>query len=201
VKTEGQIRHKLVQVRFRHLKQTLRNGLSRRPENCVYNRAVEMQEGEVHFCGVEDSLSRPLCDAAHGGLPRAAACPLFECRNNKEELRRDFFARLKTATLAELAQDYPDMVALLWTLGDSSAFSEETEVVDLEEDAPEPLASSEAKALSKKSTPPAVATEKSATRSEPTNSPDGVSFRAYGRPFLKKRHPLWVWVGMASVEV
>jgi len=132
MKPEGQVRHKLVQVRFRHLKREIRGGLSRRPQNCVHNGIVNSPSGPLGVClkGSDSPVSweGSPCDERLGGDSRAAKCPYFACSRTKETLREGFDGFLSDASLPEIAERYPDMAALMWVL---------------EEDAPPPVPPSE----------------------------------------------------------
>lgn len=118
MKPEGQVKHKLAQVRFRHLKREIRNGLSRRSLNCVHNGAVEMPGvGEVGVClkGAESgNWNGGVCDESVSD--RAAQCPLFERCRSRDQIEDDFNAFLGSAERALIAERYPDMAALLWVL-------------------------------------------------------------------------------------
>jgi hypothetical protein len=136
MKTEGQVRHKLQQVTYRHLQREIRTALSRRPENCENNRRVKLpvMGSEVRFCTVmEDSDGDFVpCDERHGGLERAAKCPQFACATTKESVKAEFAEFLSTSDVATIAAEYPDVAALLWTLDDTAP-------VPIEEpEAPEP---------------------------------------------------------------
>ena len=122
MKTEGQVRHKLQQVTYRHLQRAIRTALSRRPENCVHNRRVKLPviEDEIRFCSVRededgDSLA---CDECYDGIEQASRCPAFECANTKDSVKEDFTEFLKGSDVATIAAEYPDIAALLWALDD-----------------------------------------------------------------------------------
>ena len=117
MKSETQTKHKLAQVRFRHLKREIRNGLSRKSGNCKYNGVVELPVyGQIGVClyGASGSWNGGSCDDSLG--ERAVKCPLFECSNSKEQLKNDFDDFLKSSDRAHVAARYPDMAALLWVL-------------------------------------------------------------------------------------
>lgn len=121
MKTDGQVRHKLQQVTFRHLQRTVRTALSCRPENCIHNGSVGLPTGEVRFCNLlqaADGSNLP-CDEAFGGLLQAARCPKFSLKNTKERVQEEFTEFLKTSDVATIAAEYPDVAALLWALGES----------------------------------------------------------------------------------
>jgi hypothetical protein len=119
MKSEGQIKHKLAQVRFRHLKRELRNGLSKRSENCQYNGVVDLPgHPEVGIClyKAEDpsQWNGGVCDSEMDDRP--AKCPFFKSANTKDSLKESFDTFLDTADRARIAERYPDMAALLWVM-------------------------------------------------------------------------------------
>ena len=125
MKTKKDIEKKLAQVRFRHLKKALRKGLSRKPENCVYNAKLGKgskpdapRVGVCMFKVVDGTGPNGVCDDCFGGQNRAADCGDFEPRQDASDIRKDFESFLDTATKGEIAFHYPDLAALLWTLGE-----------------------------------------------------------------------------------
>lgn len=142
MKPEGQIRHKLVQVRFRHLKREIRGGLSRRPQNCSHNGTVASPSGPFGVCLLgsdkPDSWNGTPCDERFGGDVRAGKCPYFDCVRSKDEIKQDFNAFLYDASLPEVAEKYPDMAALLWVLEEDSPPALPPEVEDSEDGSVEP---------------------------------------------------------------
>jgi len=118
MKTEGQVRHKLQQVTYRHLQRTVRTALSCRPENCIHNGSVNLPTGEVRFCHLLETKdgSKIPCDEAFGGLEQASKCPEFSRKNTKEKVQEEFTSFLKNSDVATIATRYPDVAALLWTL-------------------------------------------------------------------------------------
>lgn len=123
MKTEGQVRHKLQQVTYRHLQRAIRTKLSRRPENCSHNRRVKLPivGDEIRFCAVrEDSDGDPVvCDGCHDGVEQASRCLEFLCTNTKEGVKAEFTEFLNTSDVATIAAEYPDVAALLWSLDNS----------------------------------------------------------------------------------
>lgn len=119
MKPEGQIKHKLAQVRFRHLKRETRTGLSRRSGNCKFNGLIDLP-GHENLGVCLHSAEDPAC--WNGGScddtldDRASRCPLFETLNTKESIRDEFDSFLEKADRAHIAERYPDMAALLWVL-------------------------------------------------------------------------------------
>ena len=117
MKSDAQVKHKLNQVRFRHLKREIRNGLSKKASNCRHNGVVELpMYREVGVClkGAEGAdWNGGACDDSGD---RASTCPLFECVHSKESIREDFDSFLRTSDRAHVGARYPDMAALLWVL-------------------------------------------------------------------------------------
>ena len=123
MKTEGAVRHKLKQVRFRYLKQCIEAALERRPENCTHNGATEgvVASDTVRVCFAQiDVPGRKvvLCDERFGGCARAEACPSFTSRHDKANVKEEFYAELEGLSFPEIAYNYPDMAALLWVIAD-----------------------------------------------------------------------------------
>lgn len=123
MKTEGAIRHKLKQVRFRYLKQRIEGSLERRPENCSNNGALEgvVASDTVRVCFAQvDVVGRKvvLCDERFGGCARAEACSMFAPRADKAAVKAEFYTELEGMSFPEIAYNYPDMAALLWVLAD-----------------------------------------------------------------------------------
>lgn len=140
MKTEGQVKRKLAQVRFRHLKREIRNGLSKKSVNCKFNDRIDIPGHEgVGIClyraGDPDHYTGGMCDEAHND--RAAQCPYFECRNSKDKIREDFMSFVSSADRAHIAERYPDMAALLWVLEADTSLSVDDAQDDGEEDEPE----------------------------------------------------------------
>jgi hypothetical protein len=148
VKTEGEIRQKLKQVLFRHRKSFLQDGLDRRPDNCVHNDVVHLplsvsvNDGSTRVCrfvAEDGTWNNRICDSRLGGDRQAIKCPYYACRNTAGDLKQTFRADLGLdggpMELAHIAKTYPDVVALMWVLGEVerpetsilSFFSEEDE--------------------------------------------------------------------------
>ena len=122
MKTEAAIRHKLKQVRFRHLKKRMEADLHCSPENCIHHTDALLRlptlggTMQVGVCGHE-SLKGSICDtAAYGNRDRT--CPLFQLAQTKEQSKDAFVTELSSMALPEIAAQYPDMAALLWALSE-----------------------------------------------------------------------------------
>jgi len=122
LKSEGAIRHKIKQVRFRYLKRAIEESLVKRPENCVHNAPIEGSGDEpVRICFAQiDHVARRgvVCDARFGGCERAASCSLFTPARTKDAVKSEFYGDLESMSFPEIAYNYPDMAALLWVLAD-----------------------------------------------------------------------------------
>lgn len=118
----GAVKHKLKQVRFRHLKRLIEDGLSLTPKNCAHNRMFHHPNVTAHggppvgICVCPAQEGDVLCDVAWGGEERARMCPLFESAGNKDSIKQEFNEFLATADLAVIAKEYPDLAALMWVL-------------------------------------------------------------------------------------
>ena len=140
MRSRKEIKKKLAQVRFRHLKKLTRTGLSRRPSNCVYNVTIgdgtKPKEPCVGICTykvLEGQAPDGVCDDKFGGKARAGSCPVFEANRTVEEIREEFDEFLATASYGEIAYHFPDMAALLWVLNempDNSTIVPEGEAIE-----------------------------------------------------------------------
>jgi hypothetical protein len=129
MKREGQIRHKLKQVIFRHRKKFVEKGLSRRPENCAHNGVVRLpvhtgNRATIRVCQYRDEdtdeWNNRVCDSTMAGDEQARHCPYFECGNTPDVLKATFSKKLglggEEVKSGALAQEYPDIIALMWVL-------------------------------------------------------------------------------------
>lgn len=118
MRSEGQIRHQLRQVTFRHLQKRLRENFRQRPGNCTFNRDVLLDGQTRGFCGYqEDGEPRMvLCDSRFTGcVDMARTCPLWQPVRTKEDIKQEFL-RLLQGDRGLLAAQYPDIAALMWVL-------------------------------------------------------------------------------------
>ena len=133
MKTVGTIKHKINQVRYRHLKRQLEAELGQEPQNCLYNAelpdhavpASSTHRGapahkplSICLYGADDPKTwrHTVCDERADEGARAKKCEMFCARRTKDEVKRDFYTDLAAMTLPEVAYQYPDMAALLWVL-------------------------------------------------------------------------------------
>lgn len=123
MKSEGSVRHKLKQVRFRYMKKELEQTLSVCSRNCMWNRTVSVGTTSVGMCG-HQAYANTLCDdnASEGAIPNQ--CPEYKPRFSKSEVKDAFYGQLQNSTLPEIAYRYPDMAALLWVLSEDDEVPE-----------------------------------------------------------------------------
>ena len=122
MKTKNEILQKLKQVRYRHIKKSIRKGLARHPHNCVFNKEIEILQLPVRVCShpelVDNSFGKgqlPICDDRLKDL--SPQCPKFCSNNTKEELKESTKSTL-SSEVGEIAYHYPDVAALIWVLDD-----------------------------------------------------------------------------------
>jgi hypothetical protein len=139
MRTDGQIRHKLKQLIFRHRKKFVEKGLSQKPHNCKHNGVVRLpvhtgNRATIHVCtwGVGhvvepgkghdgENWNNRVCDSSMGGDEQAQECPYYEGCHSPESLKAEFTRKLgfgdNQTSSGQLAQEYPDLIALMWVLG------------------------------------------------------------------------------------
>jgi hypothetical protein len=129
MRTDGQIRHKLKQLIFRHRKKFVEMGLAQRPQNCKHNGVVHLpvhtgNRATIHVCqyhSEKGEWERRVCDSSMSGDEQARECPHFKGCHTPESLKADFTRKLglgdDQTSSGQLAQEYPDLIALMWVLG------------------------------------------------------------------------------------
>jgi tetrahydromethanopterin S-methyltransferase subunit B len=110
IKGDGEVRQKLKQVRFRHLKREIESCVKVTARNCIHNVPLQVRGVEVGFC----ALKHVICDVAEG-KDHAQECPNFGLRASKDEVKAAFQS-LMDAPVHEVAAKYPDVAALTWVL-------------------------------------------------------------------------------------
>lgn len=131
MKSEGSIRHKAKQVRYRYLKKELEDSLSPCASHCVHNRRLLLPDGEeVGVCGFSWKKGEwpGICDEQYHDYSTdypgtSCGCPHFQIGSTKDEVKESFNTWLEDATIPEIAARYPDLAALLWVLGEESESS------------------------------------------------------------------------------
>ena len=147
---ESKIRHRLKLLRLRYLEKAIRKAISRRPENCLYNNLTDTGSPiPVRICtNPNPGFCGAVCDETYGGANIAAKCNQFDSRISADIAKSEFHKFLLEAPTEELAQRYPDIMALLWVLGDhvsrnfdelENELSDHPEVEATPEPTPEPL--------------------------------------------------------------
>jgi len=113
IKGDSEVRQKLKQVKFRHLKRELSERLQVAPRNCDHNKRLEFEGREVGFC----SLRQTLCTEEHGP-DLSQDCLDFSCRYNKDQIKEEFTTVMESP-IHEIAAKYPDVAALTWVLSEN----------------------------------------------------------------------------------
>jgi len=127
MKTEGKIKHKLKQVRFRTIKKEIRKATSKKPCNCKHSGLVKGQAGEKLFfvCLLESEKPKEwegmICDPS---VPNT--CPFFKPQNTEQEIEERVNAKIKSGNIGEIASSYPDLAALLWVLSEEGVEEDDT---------------------------------------------------------------------------
>lgn len=121
MKKSGAIWHKLKQLRFRHMKTYLKEGLKQTPQNCQYNCIEKFRSGkEIGLCKFVSKGPQPwsvICDPeTEEGLKRALRCPAFEPKKTPEKLKEEFNFFMESSSMGQIAYRYGDMAALMWVL-------------------------------------------------------------------------------------
>lgn len=146
MRTEGQIRHKLAQVLYRHLQKRLRDNFKKTHAGCRFNGQPHQEHGEalpyrvcLHTLAAgQDTKDWPglLCDPRLNP-DQPMRCDFWQPRLTKEEVKAAFVESLKRPR-GEVAADYPDAVALLWVLGEEEPFPAPLDDPDSVEPPPDP---------------------------------------------------------------
>lgn len=125
MKTEGQVRQKLKQVTYRHLKKRLVANFKKSSCTCVHNALVDLDGEEVGVCiyNISNIPRGVLCDARFDNDQMASECPIWEPMQTKEQVKEDFNKFLEESSLGEIASMFPDVAALMWVLDDTDVVS------------------------------------------------------------------------------
>ena len=118
MKSEGQVRHQLQQVLYRHLQKRLRGNFKLRPHTCIYNKQATGASGfSVDVCHHQE-LAGVVCDVRVDPM-RAKSCPYWEASQGKEATKAEFRDLIESGDRGRIASEYPDVAALLWVLDES----------------------------------------------------------------------------------
>lgn len=118
MRRESTVQHKLQQVLYRHLQRRLRENFKQKPSSCRYNRSFGsgVPVGVCVLCRGDSGPRGVTCDERSGGNAQAEACPWFEPRQTKDEIRAEFKAVFSQPDRGLTAAAFPDVAALLWVL-------------------------------------------------------------------------------------
>lgn len=133
MKSEGAIKHKIKQVRFRLTEKALRNARSKRPCNCKHSGLVRGVAGDEMFYVCLLDSDRPkdwdgtICDPS---IP--PKCPYFEPEKTRERIEEEIWQVLNSGDIGKIASHYPDLAALLWVLEgiDSEPIEDQPNLID-----------------------------------------------------------------------
>jgi len=130
MKSEGKIKQKLKQVRFRHLKKRIDVSLKKVPRNCVHNeRHVVLNSDNPEPVGLcmynsetPEQWGGVICDdEIDGCIKQAQDCPFFVASKSKGAITEEF-QTLIDGEVGPLASEYPDVAALQWMLKEEYPF-------------------------------------------------------------------------------
>ena len=119
MKSNEKVEKKLKQVKKNYLSREYRDKLHRCPENCEYNYRHKTvnedgREEEIGLCmlGADnpEEWQGLICDDEE----TAKQCPYFECKHNKESIKKEFEESLNDEVI--VANNYKDIAALNWVL-------------------------------------------------------------------------------------
>ena len=129
MKSEGAVKYKLKQVRYRLKQKAIRNGLSKKPCNCTHSGLVRGSASDALFyvCLLDSDKPREwdgtICDPS---VPNT--CPFFKPWRTKESISSEIDGLIQGGEIGKIAAAFPDLAALLWVLGeDIDAGDSETE--------------------------------------------------------------------------
>lgn len=123
MQSESKIRHRLKLLRLRHLEKHIRKATSRNPGNCKWNQLQDTNGPiPVRVCAnPSPGFCGGVCDPQYNGKEIAARCDLFEPRLSADKVKEEFNRFLLESSGEELARACPDIMALLWVLGEQTS--------------------------------------------------------------------------------
>jgi len=119
--SEREIFEKLKQLKYLHLKKMYDRFLSKKPENCKYNKIVILpNKNQINICvfHLEDIVNVDLCYKIEHSKDCNAFCPI----QNKEQLKERFIEELKDPQ--KRATYYKDINILYWLYPNLNEFKE-----------------------------------------------------------------------------
>lgn len=127
MRTDGEVRQKLKQVVFRHLKKRLKNAFKQAPDTCLHNATLEPVDRHEEAPGIQacvfttDGVPRGVvCDFRYDNGARARGCGLWEPRTDREAVKEEYNELLSSEDRGLVAAAYPDLAALMWVLDEDS---------------------------------------------------------------------------------
>lgn len=128
MRTEAHIRQKLKQAQYSHFKALLSANYKKRPCNCAYNQehaSLNSDKPPVRLCMFGSDHTEEwqgvICDEDFGGKKLARDCTFFKPHKTKLELRTEFNTLMESSDLGTIAEQYPDVAALMWVLNERGA--------------------------------------------------------------------------------
>jgi len=114
MRPEGQVRQQLKQIIYRHRQHLLRCNFKHQPDSCIHSKKAALGQEQVGMCSLRVCV---ICDQRMGNcLELAKACPLWEPRKTKKEIKEDFDRLVTSTDRGQIAALFPDIAALMWVL-------------------------------------------------------------------------------------
>lgn len=136
MKSGKEVRERLKQASFYHLKKILKRRLKETAVNCAHREVLDYDEGRIGVCGIRGETGISVCDARVEGCDHAATCDWFVLVEDKDAIKEAWEDMLAGDPGEIAALGYSDLAALRWVLGDES---EDPEIDPLSEDPPPDL--------------------------------------------------------------
>lgn len=144
MKTEGKVRQKYKQAKFRARSSLLESRLAQKPCNCIYRSEVSTSTdtSRVVACNYGEITENPEWGVSVCTPGICSGCPSFVASDRSDELKEGFNRLVESAERGEglgpLAATYPDLAALLWVVGtDAAPSTDEEPAPEDQEPAPE----------------------------------------------------------------
>lgn len=139
MKSRSDVKARLRQASWYHLKRILKRLLDEAPENCGHNEEVALGDGtSVRMCSIPEETGAKVCDARVPGCNYAPECDWF-CHAVPKELIKERWESFAEGDPDDLLRaGYPDLVALRWVLSEDPWFDEEEPTPDKEEEPDDP---------------------------------------------------------------
>lgn len=152
MRTEGEVKQKFKQIKFRARKESIEEGVKRVPCNCKHNQIKQFDEKSVGTClysRIDHEWDVLICDGdTDDGVSQARKCPNFSLTREAASIKLEFDEMVRDAysDIGIMAYYYPDMAALFWVINENLPVSEpdppDVETPKVEEPAPPTTVSS-----------------------------------------------------------